>query len=148
MTKKCAGCNQDYNVDELIDMGRDVFLCGDCFIDVLGCFDGAQAVAFTKDLSNQIFKKYNETEVLDNMPSEIKLKCCDELIVNEYDKEKFFEKMKIGDYAPEDFVDFIGDESTEEFNNLMDDFIVLSIVAANMGICWSDIDDEWQEKYS
>lgn len=148
MIKKCAVCNQNYNVNELIDMGQDVFLCGDCFIDVLGCFNGSQAVAFTKNLTDLILKKYSETEVLDNLPSEIKLMCCDEPIVNEYDKEKFFEKMKKGEYAPADFVDFIGDESTEEFNNLMDDFIILSIVAANMGVYWSDIDEEWQEKYS
>lgn len=147
MIKKCVGCNQNYDVDELINMGKDVFLCGDCFIDVLGCFDGSQAVEFTKDLTDLIFKKYSETEVLDNMPSEIKVTYLDEPIVNEYDKEKFYEKMKIGEYAPADFVDFIGDESTEEFDNLMDDFIILSIIAARMGVYWSDIDDEWQDKY-
>ena len=70
-----------------------------------------------------------------------------DLLFDYYDKQDFCDKLRDSSYPALEIVDFIGDEATDEFNEVMDYLAVLTFFAANLGVYWEELCSDYSEKY-
>ena len=136
---QCANCGGFFPVNQLIRIGKKEYVCGTDFMEIpMCCILGKDAVKFTGLLTKAIFSKYDEKTILEKMPTSIEPLFYDEPVATDYDKQEFFEKMKNGKYAPDEFEDFKGGVSTPEFDSISNDLVILTIIAEKLGIYWED----------
>lgn len=145
---KCVFCNGEFKELELIQIGKNKYACtGDFFNDILGYLSGNEASMIASRIQDIINNKYDINEVVRKVPEKIDTMWDGELILESYSKDNFVSRLKDDSYPPPEIVDFIGDDSTDDFNELMDYLIAITIISTDYEVFWEDVCKDLYEKY-